>query len=91
MSFEGIDGESLLLSTRHLAASSGSACTSEHPEPSHVLRRLGLTDEAARGSVRFGLGRGNTEAQVEYVVEAIVDAVRRLRKMSSLPVLQPGA
>ena len=91
VSFEGIDGESLLLSTRHLAASSGSACTSEHPEPSHVLRRLGLTDEAARGSVRFGLGRGNTEAQVEYVVEAIVDAVRRLRKMSSLPVLQPGA
>lgn len=89
--FEGIDGESLLLSTRNLAASSGSACTSAHPEPSHVLRSLGLTDEAARGSIRFGLGRGNTEAQVDYAVEAIVDAVRRLRKMSSLPVLRPGA
>lgn len=89
--FEGIDGESLLLSTRNLAASSGSACTSAHPEPSHVLRSLGLTDEAARGSIRFGLGRGNTEAQVDYAVEAIVDAVCRLRKMSSLPVLRPGA
>ncbi len=89
--FEGIDGESLLLSTRNLAASSGSACTSAHPEPSHVLRGLGLDDEATRGSIRFGLGRGNTEAQVDYVVEAIADAVDRLRKMSSLPVLQPGA
>ena len=89
--FEGIDGESLLLSTRNLAASSGSACTSAHPEPSHVLRGLGLDDEATRGSIRFGLGRDNTEAQVDYVAEAIADAVGRLRKMSSLPVLQPGA
>ncbi|MHB8902635.1 MAG: cysteine desulfurase family protein, partial [Thermoguttaceae bacterium] len=89
--FERIDGESLLLSTRHLAASSGSACTSAHPEPSHVLRALGLSDEDARGSLRFGLGRNNTEEQVDYVVEAIADAVRRLRKMSSLPVLQSGA
>jgi cysteine desulfurase len=89
VSFERIDGESLLLSTRNLAASSGSACTSAHPEPSHVLRFLGLTDEAARGSVRFGLGRGNTEDHVDYAVEALVDAVRRLRKMSSLPVLRP--
>lgn len=91
VSFERIDGESLLLSTRNLAASSGSACTSAHPEPSHVLRSLGLSDEAARGSVRFGLGRGNTEAHVDYAIEAIVDAVRRLRKMSSLPVLRPDA
>ena len=89
--FDGIDGESLLLSTRNLAASSGSACTSASPEPSHVLRSLGLSDEAARSSIRFGLGRGNTEAHVDYVVEAIVDAVSRLRKMSSLPVLRPGA
>lgn len=91
VSFDGIDGESLLLSTRHLAASSGSACTSAHPEPSHVLRTLGLPDEAARGSVRLGLGRRNTEAEVDYVIEAIVDAVSRLRKMSSLPVLRPDA
>ncbi len=91
LSFERIDGESLLLSTRNLAASSGSACTSAHPEPSHVLRSLGLTDEAVRGSVRFGLGRSNTEAQVDYAIEALVDAVGRLRKMSSLPVLRPGA
>ncbi len=91
VSFDGIDGESLLLSTRNLAASSGSACTSAHPEPSHVLRSLGLTDETARGSVRFGLGRGNTEAHVDYAIEAITDAVNRLRKMSSLPVLRPDA
>lgn len=91
VSFQGIDGESLLLSTRYLAASSGSACTSAHPEPSHVLRALGLSDEMARGSIRLGLGRSNTEAQVDYVTEAITDAVRRLRKMSSLPVLRPGA
>ena len=91
MSFDGIDGESLLLSTRHLAASSGSACTSAHPEPSHVLRALGLSDEASRGSIRLGLGRSNTEADVDYVIEAIVDAVSRLRKMSSLPVLRPDA
>ncbi len=88
--FNGIDGESLLLSTRYLAASSGSACTSAHPEPSHVLRSLGLTDEQARGSIRIGLGRGNTATQVDYVVAAIIDAVRRLRKMSSLPVLRPA-
>ena len=90
-SFDGIDGESLLLSTRNLAASSGSACTSAHPEPSHVLRSLGLTDETVRGSVRFGLGRSNTEAHVNYAIEAISDAVDRLRKMSSLPVLRPDA
>ena len=89
--FDGIDGESLLLSTRYLAASSGSACTSAHPEPSHVLRALGMSDEAARGSIRFGLGRSNTEDQIDYVVETVADAVRRLRKMSSLPVLRPGA
>ena len=91
VSIEGVDGESLLLSTRNLAASSGSACTSAHPEPSHVLRSLGLTDEAAKGSVRFGLGRTNTEAHVDYAIEAVTDAVRRLRKMSSLPVLRPDA
>ncbi len=69
VSFGGVDGETLLLNVPRLAASSGSACTSAHSQPSHVLRALGLTDEAVRASIRFGLGRGNTEAEVDAVAE----------------------
>ncbi len=88
VSFENLDGESLLMSTKDVAASSGSACTSSHPEPSHVLRALGIGDERAQSSVRFGLGRFNTAAEVEYVIAAVADAAGRLRKMGSLPVLR---
>ena len=65
VSFAGVDGEALLLNMPEMALSSGSACTSAHPEPSHVLRALGLGDDAVRGSVRFGLGRFNTAEEVE--------------------------
>lgn len=84
LSFAYVDGEALLLSLRTVALSSGSACTSIRPGPSHVLRALGLEEDRVRASVRFGLGRFNTTEEVEYVVGAVCEAVSRLRKMSSL-------
>ena len=65
-----------------MAVSSGAACSSTDPEPSHVLRALGLSDEAARSSLRFGLGRFNTEADVDFAVQQVVAAVRELRKLA---------
>jgi len=89
VSFAGVDGEALLMSTQDVAASSGSACSSSKPEPSHVLRALGLSDVATRGSIRFGLGRFNTLEEIDFAVGAFTESVARLRKMGSLPVLQP--
>lgn len=83
-SFKYCDGEALMMSMNRLAVSSGSACTSTNPEPSHVLRALGLSDDLTRASLRFGLGRFNTEAEVDQAVEIVADAVHRLRKMSSM-------
>lgn len=83
VSFAGVDGEALMLAVEHLAVSSGSACTSANPEPSHVLRALGIGEDLTRASLRFGLGRGNSEADVAFAVEAVSDAVERLRKLSS--------
>lgn len=82
--FNGVDGESLMLSMGTLALSSGSACSAAEPEPSHVLRALGLPDDMVRGSLRFGLGRFNTEAEIQFAIDTIAGAVTRLRKMSSL-------
>ncbi len=65
VSFEYVDGEALLMNLKDLAVSSGSACTSANPEPSHVLRALGLADDAVRSSLRFGLGRFNTAEEIE--------------------------
>jgi cysteine desulfurase len=79
-----VEGEALMLQMPEVAVSSGSACTSATPEPSHVLRSLGLDDEAVRGSLRFGLGRFNTADEVERVIARVVEAVTRLRAMSSL-------
>jgi cysteine desulfurase len=79
-----VDGEALLLSMKGLAVSSGSACTSANPEPSHVLRALGLDDDLTRASLRFGLGRFNTAEEVDFAVRTVVEAVLRLRQMSSL-------
>ena len=84
MRFRHVEGESLMISVGDVAVSSGSACTSANPEPSHVLRSLGLSDDDTRSSVRFGIGRFNTQSEIEYVVKTIAEAVWRLRAMSSL-------
>ncbi|OHB81703.1 MAG: IscS subfamily cysteine desulfurase [Planctomycetes bacterium RBG_16_64_12] len=89
VSFPNVDGEALLMSTPGVAVSSGSACTSAKPEPSHVLRALGIGDDLTRGSLRFGLGRFNTAEDVELVIGAISESVTRLRRMSGLPMLRP--
>jgi len=82
LSFANLDGEQLLASvTRDLAVSSGSACTSASMEPSYVLRALGVPDELAYASIRFSLGRGNDAEQIDFAVETVVDAVRRLREV----------
>jgi cysteine desulfurase len=83
--FDYVDGEALLLDMQaRLAVSSGSACTSANPQPSHVLRALGLSDDEVRSSLRFGLGRFNTADDVETAIEVVADSVNRLRKLSSM-------
>jgi cysteine desulfurase len=82
VSFAHVDGESLLLGLREVAVSSGSACTSATLEPSYVLRAMGVSEEMAHSSIRFGIGRFNTDEEVDYVVSRVVEEVRRLREMS---------
>jgi cysteine desulfurase len=82
LSFGDVDGEALLMAMGNLAVSSGAACSSTDPEPSHVLRALGLGDDAARSSLRFGLGRFNTAADVEFAAQRVVQAVNQLRKLA---------
>jgi cysteine desulfurase len=84
MSFAYIEGESLMMGLEDVAVSSGSACTSATLEPSYVLRALGLPPELAHSSIRFSLGRFNSEEEVDYVGEKIVRVVNRLREMSPL-------
>jgi cysteine desulfurase len=84
VSFAYVDGEALLMNMGRVAVSSGSACTSANPEPSHVLRALGLSDEATRSSLRFGMGRFNTAEEIETALAAVAEVVRKLRKLSSL-------
>ncbi|HTU27149.1 MAG TPA: aminotransferase class V-fold PLP-dependent enzyme [Pirellulales bacterium] len=84
VSFASVDGEALILDTKQLAVSSGSACTSANPEPSHVLAALGLDADAVRSSLRFGLGRFNTAEEIEFATSIVAGAVERLRKLSSL-------
>lgn len=84
ISFAFVEGESLLMSLKDLAVSSGSACTSASLEPSYVLRALGLDDELAHSSIRFSFGRFTTEEEVKYAVEQIRVAVDKLRDMSPL-------
>jgi cysteine desulfurase len=84
-SFAYVEGESLLMAiNKAVAVSSGSACTSASLEPSYVLRALGVGDDLAHSSIRFGLGRFNTEEEVDYVADLVVKAVTRLRDMSPL-------
>jgi cysteine desulfurase len=84
VSFLYVEGESLLMGINDVAVSSGSACTSASLEPSYVLKALGLGDEVAHSSIRFGLGRFNTEAEVDYVAAKVVDIVKKLRDLSPL-------
>jgi cysteine desulfurase len=84
MSFAYVEGESLLMGINDVAVSSGSACTSATLEPSYVLKALGAGDDLAHSSIRFGLGRFNTEEEVDYVAEKVVDVVRKLRELSPL-------
>jgi cysteine desulfurase len=84
MSFVYVEGESLLMGINDIAVSSGSACTSATLEPSYVLKALGLGDDVAHSSIRFGLGRFNNKAEVDYVSDKIIDVVQKLRELSPL-------
>lgn len=86
LSFAYIEGESLLMGLKDIAVSTGSACTSASLEPSHVLRAIGLEEHLAHSSIRFGLGRFNTEEEVDYTARRVVEEVRRLRELS--PILR---
>jgi cysteine desulfurase len=84
VSFAYVEGESLLMGINDVAVSSGSACTSATLEPSYVIRALGIDEELAHSSIRFGLGRFNTEEEVEFVTDRVTGEVKRLREMSPL-------
>ena len=84
ISFAYVEGESLLMGINDIAVSSGSACTSATLEPSYVLKALGTGDDLAHSSIRFGIGRFNTEAEVDYVADRVVETVSRLRELSPL-------
>ncbi len=84
VSFNYVEGESLIMALKDMAVSSGSACTSASLEPSYVLRALGLNDELAHSSIRFSMGRFTTEEEIDYVVSVIQEAIAKLREMSPL-------
>lgn len=84
VSFTHVEGEALMMATKDIAVSSGSACTSASLEPSYVLRAMGIEGEMAHSSIRFGLGRFTTEAEVDYAVDVYVRAALKLREMSPL-------
>ena len=84
ISFAFVEGESLLMALKDVAVSSGSACTSASLEPSYVLRALGIGEELAHTSIRFGIGRFNTEEEIDYAIEQTVKATEHLRAMSPL-------
>lgn len=93
LSFAGVQGESLLMLLNDIALSPGAACDAANSEPSHVARAIGEPDDLARSALRFGLGRFNSEEEVDYVVDKVVAAVHRLRQESPLyaePVARPG-
>jgi cysteine desulfurase len=84
LSFAYVEGESMIMGLKDLAVSSGSACTSASLEPSYVLRALGVNEELAHTSIRFGIGRFTTEAEIDYAKEVVVDNVNKLRALSPL-------
>ena len=89
VSFDRLEGESLLVGLDDIAVSSGAACTSVNPEPSHVLQAIGVPDDLARASLRFGLGRWTTGEEIDYAIEKVGSLVNRLRELS--PVGQGSA
>jgi len=90
LSFAGVEGEALLLGIKDVAVSSGSACTSASLQPSHVLKALGVPDDLAHSSIRFGLGRGNTAEEIDYTAQAVVRTVRRLRETAPMRFSSPA-
>jgi cysteine desulfurase len=84
ISFAYVEGESLLMGINEIAVSSGSACTSATLEPSYVLKALGAGDDLAHSSIRFGIGRFNTEEEVDYVTAKVIEVVKKLRELSPL-------
>jgi cysteine desulfurase len=84
LSFAYVEGESLLMGISEIAVSSGSACTSASLEPSYVLRGIGVGDDLAHSSIRFGVGRFNTEEEIDYTIRRVVETVAKLREMSPL-------
>jgi cysteine desulfurase len=82
ISFLNVDGEALMTAVKDVAVSSGSACHSDKVDPSHVLKAIGLSDEQAGSAIRFGIGRFNTEAEIDYVADRFIDAVKKLRELS---------
>lgn len=91
LSFEAVEGESLLMSLKNVALSSGSACTSSSLEPSYVLRAIGVDEETAHTSLRFGIGRFTTAEEIDACIESVVQSVQRLREMSPLWEISIGA
>jgi cysteine desulfurase len=84
VSFAYVEGEAMMMGIKEIACSSGSACTSASLEPSYVLRAMGVDVELAHTSIRFGIGRFNTEEEIDYAAKHIVEQVKRLRAMSPL-------
>jgi cysteine desulfurase len=84
VAFPFVQGEALMMSMRDIAVSSGSACTSANPEPSHVLRAIGQTEDLTLASLRFGIGRFNTEEEIDFAAALVIENVRRLRELSSM-------
>jgi len=84
VSFAFVEGEAMMMAIKDVAVSSGSACTSASLEPSYVLRAMGVGEELAHSSIRFGIGRFNTDEEIEYVADLVIDSVKRLRDMSPL-------
>jgi len=84
VSFNFVEGESLIMAIKDLAVSSGSACTSASLEPSYVLRALGRSDELAHSSIRFSIGRFTTEQEVDYAIKLLHEKIGKLRELSPL-------